>query len=58
MKATPVEKDEVANELKSMRELFTKSVVARIDLKSGDGVAGRTFDAQETCQGTSSRAYA
>ena len=35
MKATPVEKDEVANELKSMRELFTKSVVARIDLKSG-----------------------
>lgn len=35
MKANPVEKDEVANELKSMRELFTKSVVTRIDLKAG-----------------------
>jgi N-acetylneuraminate synthase len=35
MGAMPVEKDLVANELISVRQLFTKSVVARMDLQAG-----------------------
>jgi N,N'-diacetyllegionaminate synthase len=34
-KANPVDKDAIARELKPMRELFTKSVVARKDLPAG-----------------------
>jgi N,N'-diacetyllegionaminate synthase len=35
MKSNPVVKDEMAEKLSPMRELFTKSVVARVDLKAG-----------------------
>ena len=35
MKANPVDKDAIAQELKPMRELFTKSVVAKNDLPAG-----------------------
>ena len=35
MRASPVDKDEVAVELTEMRQLFTKSVVARTDLSAG-----------------------
>lgn len=34
-RANPVDKDAIAQELKPMRELFTKSVVARMDLLAG-----------------------
>jgi N-acetylneuraminate synthase len=33
--ANPVDKDRMADELKPMRELFTKSIVARTDLQAG-----------------------
>jgi N-acetylneuraminate synthase len=35
MKATPVDKDAVATEMAPLRNLFTKSVVARVDLPAG-----------------------
>ena len=35
MKANPVDKDEMAQDMASLRDLFTKSVVARIDLPQG-----------------------
>jgi N-acetylneuraminate synthase len=35
MNANPVNKDEMANELKPMRDLFTKSIVATVDLDAG-----------------------
>jgi N,N'-diacetyllegionaminate synthase len=35
MNANPVNKNEIANELKPMRDLFTKSIVARVDLPAG-----------------------
>ena len=35
MKANPVDKDAVANEMAPLRNLFTKSVVARVDLPVG-----------------------
>lgn len=35
MKANPVDKDDIASEVESMRDLFTKSVVARTDLRAG-----------------------
>ncbi|MGH7793399.1 MAG: N-acetylneuraminate synthase family protein [Candidatus Binatia bacterium] len=35
MKANPVDKDVVATEVASLRELFTKSIVAQVDLPAG-----------------------
>jgi N,N'-diacetyllegionaminate synthase len=35
MKANPVDKDEMARDMAPMRDLFTKSVVARVDLPEG-----------------------
>ena len=35
MRANPVHKDAVAREMAPLRDLFTKSVVARVDLKAG-----------------------
>ena len=35
MKANPVDKDAMAQEMAPLRELFTKSVVARVDLSAG-----------------------
>jgi N-acetylneuraminate synthase len=35
MKANPVDKDEMARDMAPMRHLFTKSVVARVDLPAG-----------------------
>ena len=35
MRANPVDKDAIAQEMAPLRDLFTKSVVARVDLKAG-----------------------
>jgi len=35
MNANPVDKDEIASEMTSLRDMFTKSVVMRVDLPAG-----------------------
>jgi N-acetylneuraminate synthase len=35
MKASPVDKDAMAQEVAPLRDLFTKSIVARVDLPAG-----------------------
>jgi N-acetylneuraminate synthase len=35
MNSNPVDKDQVAGDMSSLRDMFTKSLVARVDLKAG-----------------------
>jgi len=55
MLANPVDKDAVAVEMASMRELFTKSIVARRDLDAGATLRVEDLTTKKPAQGISAR---
>ena len=55
MLANPVDKDAVAVEMASMRELFTKSIVARRDLDAGATLRVEDLATKKPAQGISAR---
>jgi N,N'-diacetyllegionaminate synthase len=55
--AAPVNKDLVARDLDPMRRLFTKGIVARIDLPQGTILLREHLDAKKPCIGVPASAY-
>lgn len=47
MRLNPVDKDRMAETLKPMRDLFTKSVVARVDLPAGQALSEEHLDVRK-----------
>lgn len=54
---TPVNKDEMADDLVDMRRLFTKGVVAKERLSAGTTLESRHLDAKKPCTGIPARDY-
>jgi len=55
MLANPVDKDAVAGEMTEMRELFTKSIVARRDLEAGASLGAGDLTTKKPGRGISAR---